>query len=134
MLEDEVHFVSMAVDAGEAAAKRGDQIVHRDKQHVGQYRPFDMTPQPFDHVQARAIRRQPEDVDLVPMRSEPLPDSLGLMKPPIVTDQTNLSPGISGDQGHQKDKKVPAAFGPGHRLNDLAALVIDPAIDHLLMN
>jgi len=44
VIEDKVHFVSMAVDAGDAAAKRGDQIVHRGKQHVGQYGPLDMTP------------------------------------------------------------------------------------------
>lgn len=46
-IEDEVHFISMAIDAGDAAAKCGDQIVHRDKQHIGQYRTLDMTSQPL---------------------------------------------------------------------------------------
>ena len=57
MIEDEVHFISAAVYASDAAAKRTDQIIHRDKKHVGQYRTLDMTPQPFDHIQARTVWR-----------------------------------------------------------------------------
>lgn len=48
MVEDEVHFVSMAVDVGDATANSGDQIVHRSKQNISQYRAFEMTPGPFD--------------------------------------------------------------------------------------
>jgi len=90
MIEDEVHFISMAVDAGGTTAKGGDQIVHRDKQHIGQYRTLDMAPQSFDHVQARTVWGQPKHLDMIPVRLEPLQDRLGLMKPPvIVTRQHN---------------------------------------------
>jgi len=96
MIKDEVHFISMAVDAGNAAAKRSDQIVHRDKQYVGQDRTLVMTPQPFYHVQARTVWRQPKHLDLIPVRLEPLQHRFGLMKPSIIADQPNLSASISG--------------------------------------
>lgn len=96
MIKHKSHLFAVTIDTGNTTTKGRDQIIYTDKQHIGQYRAFEVTPEPFNQVQARTIRRQPEDFDLIPMRSEPLMDCLGMMKPPIVTDQTNLSPGIGG--------------------------------------
>jgi hypothetical protein len=126
------HLLTVTIDTGNPMPESSKQIFHPRKQHVSQHDAFEMAPQPFDHIQARTIWRQPEYLDLVPMCSEPLPDRLGLVKPPIVTDQTNLSPSISADQGHQKGKKVPPAFILGYCVNDLAAVIIYPTVDHTL--
>ena len=57
---------------------------------------------------------------------------LEVLKPPIVTDQTNPSSGIGGYQSNQKDKKVLTIFGLGHRVNYLSGLVTDTTVDHPL--
>ena len=84
-IKHQSHLVAATIDTGNATPKSGFQILYAGKQQVGQHRAFRMVPQPFNQVQARTIWRQPEDFDLIPMRSEPLPDGLGLMKPPIAT-------------------------------------------------
>ena len=113
MVEDETHFVSMTVDAKNASAKSRDEIVHRGKQDIGQHGAFEMSPETFDQVQARTIRRQPEDFDAVPVHFEPAPYRLGLMEPGIVADQTHLPSGIGRDQDAQEQQKVLSAFGLG---------------------
>jgi len=91
-----------------------------------------MTPQPFDHAQVRTVQRQPKDLDLIPVRLEPLQHSFGLMKRPVIADQTNLSASISGYQRYQKCKKVLAAFSLGCRVGDPTAVVVYPTIDYQL--
>jgi len=112
MIEDEVHFISMAIDAGGAAAKRSDQTVHRYKQHISQDRTLDMTTQPFDHVQTQTIWRQPKHLYLITVHLEQLQHRFGLLKPLVIADQPNLSAsrfsnikqGIIKDEVRGKDK------------------------------
>jgi len=129
MIKYKSHLLSLTIDTGNAMSESSNQISHRREQHIGQHRAFEVTPETFNQVQTRTIRRQPEHGDLIPMCSEPLTDGFGMVKSPIVTNKANLSPSISGHQSHQKEKKIMAALGLGYGINDLAGLVINSAID-----
>ena len=50
VIEDEVPFVLIGVDANNTAAKWGDQAMYRDKQYVGQHRTLRMNPLTFEDV------------------------------------------------------------------------------------
>ena len=132
MIKHKSHLLAVPVDTGNTMSECGSQIFHRREQYVGQHRAFKVAPKSFNQVQARAIRRQPEHGNPITMTVEPLSDGLGMMESPIVANQANLSPGISGHQGHQKHKEIMAALGLGYCINDLAGLVIDSTIDHPL--
>jgi hypothetical protein len=132
MSKHESHLVAVTINPSNATAKSSHQILHCGKQHIRQDRALQMPPQPFDHIQSRTIRWQPEQLNLIPMRLEPLPHRFGFMKPPVVTDQPNLPASIRGCQGDQEGKEVLPAFGLGHRIDDLAGLVIDPTVDYPL--
>ena len=134
MIKHESHLFAVAIDTGNTTPESNHQVLYIGEEHIGQHGAFKVAPETFNQVQAWTIRWQPEHFDLIPMRSEPLVDSLGMMKPPVVTDQTNLLSGIRGYQGNQKDKKILATFGLGHRVNYPAGLVIDQRQSFLPFN
>lgn len=68
MIKHKFHLVAASIATSNTTVKSGYQILYAGKQHVSQHHAFKMIPQPFAQVQARTVRRQPEDVDLVPMR------------------------------------------------------------------
>ena len=96
MIEHKAHFAAMAVDLADASAERGDQVVHRLEQHVGDDGAFQVAPQPLDQVQAWTVRRQPIDLDLVFVCDQPLLDGLGAVKAAVVADQTHFAAGVGG--------------------------------------
>jgi len=118
MIKHKSHLV--AADPGNALAKSSYQIRHSGKQHIGQDRAFEMSPESFNHIKSRTIWRQPERPNVVTMGFEPLPHRFGLMKPPVVADQPNLSASIGSYQNDQEGKKVLSTFGLGQRVGDLA--------------
>jgi hypothetical protein len=133
VIEHETHLVSPTVDSTDPLAKRDDQLVQAREKDIGKNRSFQVAPQPLDQVQARAIRRQPKHLDLIPMRLEPLSNGLGVVEPAVVADQANLPTRISLDQRDQKDEEVRPALARSDRVNDLTRGVIHPAVDHLLL-
>lgn len=133
MVEHESHFVSMAVDPGDAVAKRGHQVIDRPEQHVGQDGSFQMAPQPFDQVETRAVRRQPEDGDLIGMLGQERPHRLRVMETSVVADEANLPAGIGSQQDDQERDEVPAALGVGHRVGDPAGGIVDTPVNDLLL-
>jgi len=59
MIEHEPHFVSVAVDAGDAAPERLHQVIERREQDIGQDGAFQVAPEAFNQIQTRAVRRRP---------------------------------------------------------------------------
>jgi hypothetical protein len=106
MIIHKAPLFAATIDTGNATPESRNKIFHSREQHIGQHRAFEIIPEPFNQVQTRTVRRQLKNFNLIPMFSKPLlPDRLSMMKSPVATDQMNLSPGIDGDQGNQKDKK-----------------------------
>ena len=110
MIKYKSHLLAVTIDTGNTMSESSNQVFHRREQHIGQHRAFEVTPETFNQIQARTIRRQPENGDLIPMCSETLLNGLGMVKSPIVTNQTNPWPGISGQQGHQKKEESSDRF------------------------
>lgn len=132
MIKYESHMITMSVNTTDAAPEGGNQIIHRTEQNVGQYRTFQMAPQPFDQIQVRTVRRQPENAESVGILRQERFHRLGMVKASIVADQTNLMTGIGFQQNRQKGDEVPAAFGLGHRVDNATRGVIHAAINNLL--
>ena len=131
MLEHEPHPFAMAIDASDAFAESGHEIIDRLEQHVGQDRAFDVSPKSFDQIEARAIRRQPEDGDLTPVSPEPFAHGLGVMEPAVVADQPDLPAGVHSNQCDEEFKEVLTTLGVGDRAGDLAGGVVYAAVDDL---
>jgi len=132
MIEHESHAVAVAVDPGDSLAEGSHEVVHRLEEDVGQDRPFEMSPQPFNQVQARAVRRQPVDFEAIPMGFQPRVNRLCVMEPAVVADQTDLASVIGGDQGGQEGDKLRTAFLVRHRVGDPPGGEVDAAVDDLL--
>jgi len=88
MVKHESHLVPMAVASADAATKGVDQVIHGDEQHIGQDRPFQVTPESFDQVQAGTIRRQPGDFELVSMAGQEGPHRLGVVRAGVVAGRS----------------------------------------------
>ena len=132
MIEHESHAVAMAVDPGDPLAEGSHEIVHRLEEDVGQDRPFEMSPQPFNQVQARAVGRQPEDFEAISMGSQPRVNRLRVMEPAVVADQTDFASAIGGDQSDQEDEELRSTLLVRHGIGDPPAGEVHAAIDDLL--
>jgi hypothetical protein len=124
----ESHLVAPPIDSRDSLSERYDQVFERREQHVGHDGPFEMAPQPLDQVQARAVGRQPVDLDLLAVLFEPLTDGFGVMEPAIVADQANLATRIGSQQRLQIGQEVGSRLGRGNRVSDPAGGVVDSAI------
>jgi len=133
MIEHEPHLVAMTIEPRNAVTKGSDQIVQRSEQHVGQDRSFQVTPQSLDQIQARTIRRQPENRDLIAVRPQPFLDGLCVMEPTVVTDHTDLAASVDRDQYYQKRQEVRAALAGSDGVGDPAGRVVYASVDDLLL-
>ena len=131
MIKHKSHMVSMTVNTTDAASEGGNQVIHCVKQDVCQYRSLNVTPQPFDQIQVRTVRRQPENLQSVAVVGQECFDRFAVVKTSIVAHQTNLATAIGLQQDGKKSNKVPTALGIGHRMDNAATSVIYPAIDDL---
>ena len=119
MVKNEAHFISSAIDPAYTSAKCGNQITHRLKQHIGQHSPFEVSPQPFDKVQTRTIRWQPEYLNETSVGPEPFPNRPCMVKSSVVAHQPDFSSSISFDQHNQKSQEVVSALGRSTRETEL---------------
>ena len=131
--EHESHLVATTVDSRDSLADRRDQVVERLEQHVGRDGSLQMSPQSLDQVQARAVRRQPENADLFAMLLEPLAHRFGVMESAVVADETDLTTGISPQQRLQVHQEIGTRLGRSDRVGDPAGRVIHPAVGHGLL-
>ena len=132
MVEHESHSISMPVEASDAGAAGGDEIVDGLKQYIGQHGAFQMSPKSFDQMEAGAVGRQPEHGDLVRVSLQSGLDRVGMMKPSVVADQTDSPAGVGGRQGDEEGDELRAALLVGHRVGDFAGGEIHAAVDDLL--
>src|SRR5262245_56961987 len=65
MVEHKAHAFARRRKTSGATSKSGDQVIQGLVQRIGENRAFHVTPEAFDQVQARAIRLQPVDGDLI---------------------------------------------------------------------
>ena len=133
MVEHKAHSISVPVESGDAAPAGRYQIIDVLAQYIGQHGTFQVSPKPFNQVQARAVWRQPEHGDLIRVSLQPGLDRLGMMKPTVVADQTNLTARVGGHQCDQKCQEFCAALFVGHRVGDLARGEIHSAVDDFLL-
>ena len=132
MVEHESHSIAMPVQEGDAGAAGGHEIVDRLKQYIGQHGAFQMSPKPFDQIEAWAVRRQPEHGDLVRVSLQPVSDCLGVMEPSVVADQTDSPTGVGGQQGDEEGDKLRAALLVGHRVGNLPGSETRAAVNDFL--
>jgi hypothetical protein len=133
MVEHKAHFVPMAIDASDSAAKCRNQVVHGFKKDVGQYGSFQVAPQSFDQVQTWTVRRQPEDGDLIGVGGQPFSYRSRMVESAVVADQSDLATCVSGSQGDEKGQEVLTALGIGDGVGDLTGGVVHTAIHNLLL-
>ena len=132
MIEHESHFIAAAINASDTSAECLGQVIYVSEQNIGQDGAFEMAPQPFDEIQARTIRRQPVNLDLLAVRRQPFVHRLGMMKTPVVTYQADFSPGIDFHEKHKEFQKVYTALGGGDGVSNLAGDVVHTAVGHPL--
>lgn len=132
MVEHKSHSISMPVDAGDAGAAGGNEIVDRLKQYVGQDGAFQMAPQSFDRIQARAARRKPKHGDLIGVGLQPRPHRLGMVKPSVVAHQTNLAACVGRHEGDEEGDNLRTALLVGHGVGDFAGGEIHAAVHDFL--
>jgi hypothetical protein len=132
MVKHKSHSISMPVEAGDAFSTRGDEVVDGLKQDIGQHGAFQMSPQAFDEVQTRGVRRQPEHGDLIGVSLQPGIDRLGMMKSSVVAHQTNPAARVGGHQRDKERDKLRAALFVGHGVGDLAGGEIHSAVHDFL--
>ena len=133
MIVHEPHPFLVSVDPGDAAPERRHQVVNRSEQHIGQHGSFQMTPQSFDQVQARAVGRQPENLEVMSVGLQPRLHHFRMMDPTVVADQTDLATGLGFQQRDQEDKELRSALLVGYSVGDPPAGEVDAAVDHLLL-
>lgn len=132
MVEHESHSSLAGIDFVNAVLESGDQVVHRLEQHIGQDRPFQMTPESLNQIEVGTIRRQPLDLDPLPVPVEPVVHGPGVVVAGVVADQSDLAAGVGPQQQDQEVDEVPAALGvPDHR-GDLSRGVVHRPVHHLL--
>jgi len=90
-----------------------------------------MSPQAFDPIEARTVRRQPEDFDFVSISLQPSRDWLGAMKAPVVVDEPDFAARVGSGPGDQESQKVEAAFGGRDRIGNFSGRLVNAAVDHL---
>jgi hypothetical protein len=133
VVEHEAHALAVARHASHSLAEGGDPVGQAFVQDVGQHRAFEVTPEPFDQVEARRVWRQPVDLDPIAVLCEPLLDRLGGVESPVVADQQNLLAQVLRQQRHQKRQEGRTAFGFRHGVGQSARLVVHPSLDHPLL-
>jgi hypothetical protein len=131
VVEHESHPVSVAVDPGYAGSKGRDQFIQAREQNVGENGSFQMAPQPFDRIQARAVRWQPVNFDSIGICGQPLLIRLRVMELAVIAHKADLAAGVSLDQCDQEKQEVHATLAIGDRVRDLARRIIDSTVDHL---
>ena len=133
MVEHESHPISVAIDPGYAGPERRDQFIQVREQDVGEHGSFQMSPQPFDQIQARAVRRQPVDFDSIGIGCEPLLNRLRVMESAVIAHEADLAAGVSLDQCDQEKQEVHATLAIGDRVRDLARRIVDSTVDYLFL-
>ena len=133
MVEHKSHSFASAGDSADAHAKGSDQVVEGLIQDVGQDRPLEMAPQAFDQIEARTVRRQPVDFDLVAMDGQPGEYRLGRVKASVVAHEDDLSTCVCFHQRHQEHEERGPALGRRERIGQLARLVVHAAVHDLLL-
>jgi len=111
VLEHKPHGVAFAIEALDSFVERGDQIVECPIEHIGQYRPFQVTPQPFNEIEARTVWREPVDPDLMTMFFQKRSDRVSVMKSTVVAHQADSPPLIGQQQCRQERDEVGTALG-----------------------
>jgi hypothetical protein len=132
MVKQESHSIPASIDGPDATLECGDQVVHRLEQHIGQDRPFQMTPETFDQIQIGTIRRQPADLDPSPMAVEPVVHGSGVVIAGVVADESDLSSRVGVKQRGQERDEVQTTLALGDHRGDSACGVVHGAIHHLL--
>jgi hypothetical protein len=133
VLKHESHLVAPAVDSCNTKPEGDGQIVEPLVQHIRRDGALRMTPQALDQVQARAIGRQPLNLELFAVLLQPLTHSFGVMQPAVVTNQADLSTRKSSQERYQECEEVGSRLGWSDRVCDPAYSVIDATIDHGLL-
>ena len=110
VLEHKFHRVTFAVEGVDALVKCRHEVVVRSVQDIGQDGSFQVSSQAFDQVQARTVRRQPVDTDLMTMLVEKLFNRFGVMKPAAVANHPNPLPGVGRQQCRQKVHELCSAL------------------------
>src|ERR1700733_9812416 len=95
VIEHESHAFALPVNSSDASLEGRLEIVQTVEEHVGNYRAFQMSPEPLDQIQAGRVRRQPTDLDPVALLRQPTLHGFGVMEAAIVADQADLASGIS---------------------------------------
>jgi hypothetical protein len=133
VVEDESHPISVAIDPGYAGSERRDHLVQASEQDVGQNGPFQMSPQSFDQIQARAVGWQPVDFDSIGIGCEPFLNRLRVMESAVIAHEADLAAGVSLDQCYQEKQEVHATLAIRDRVRDLARRIVDSTVDHLFL-
>ena len=136
MIVQEPHPFFVSVNPGDAAPECGYQVVHRGEQHLGQHGSFQMPPQSFDQVQARAVGRQPEDFEAMSMGFQPRVNRFRVMEASVVADQPDLPTRVGRDQCDQEDKDSARNIGRNHQNRgvNLAQLLTNNVTNNKISN
>src|SRR5258705_13133281 len=94
VVDHESHAFALTVNSSDTPPKGRLEVIETVEEHIGNYRAFQMSPEPLDQIQARRVRRQPEDLDAVAMLHQPTPDSFGVVEAAVVADQADLASGV----------------------------------------
>lgn len=132
MSEHKAHCVAIAVERGDSLVECRDKVVQSSVENIRQDRAFQVSPQSFDQIQARAVRWQPVDPNLVAVFLKKFLNRLGVMKPAVVANHQNSSPGVRREQRRQKDDELGSTFRHCHGVRQLGSLIVHSAIDDLL--
>jgi hypothetical protein len=130
VLEHEIHLIATSVDSRDTKPEGGDQVVERLVQPIRQDGAFQVAPQPLDQVQARTVGGQPVNPDLPAVLLEPLPYSVSVMKPTVVTNQANLATRVCPQQRYQEYQEIRSRLGWSDRVGDPSSSVVDSTIHH----
>jgi hypothetical protein len=130
VVEHESHLITTSVDSRDTTSESGDQVVERLVQPIRQDGAFQVAPQPLDQVQARTVGGQPVNPNLPAVLLEPLPYSISVMKPTVVTNQANLATRICPQQRYQEYQEIRSRLGWSDRVGDPSSSVVDSTIHH----
>ena len=133
MVKHESHPISVAIDPGYAVSECHDQLIQACEQDIGQNRSFQVSPQPLDQIQARAVGWQPVDFDSIGIGCEPLLNRLRVMESAVIAHEADLAAGVSLDQCDQEKQEVHTTLAIGDRVRDLARRIVDSTVDYLFL-
>lgn len=133
MIKHETHLVPVAIDSFDASIKGNFEVDKLGEKDISDHGALQVSPQPFDEIEARAVGRQPEDLDAVTVGRQPVLNGFGMVKASIVADQANQASSVGQEQRYQERQEVRATLGVRNRLSDLAVGIVDTAINDLFL-